>query len=164
MTTNRIALLGSAMMGAVLLCGPALAQDYGYSGPAYSSPAYDAPPPRYDAPPARYDVERPADTVEHVIVRPDYDYVEKHQLIGHINGEVDPVEYGISRPVNFSDIDLSRHEGYVELRERVRDTAEDLCAGLDDQFPELRGDRSADQECVRSATRNAMRDVLDRNG
>jgi UrcA family protein len=152
MTTNRIALLGSAMMGAVLLCGPALAQDYGYS-----SSGYDAPPPRYD-------VERPADTVEHVIVRPDYDYVEKHQLIGHINGEVDPVEYNISRPVNFSDIDLSRHAGYVELRERVRDTAEDLCAGLDDQFPELRGDRSADQECVRNATRNAMRDVLDRDG
>jgi UrcA family protein len=152
MTTNRIALLGSAMMGAVLLCGPALAQDYGYS-----SSGYDAPPPRYD-------VERPADTVEHVIVRPDYDYVEKHQLIGHINGEVDPVEYGISRPVNFSDIDLSRHAGYVELRERIRDTAEDLCAGLDDQFPELRGDRSADQECVRNATRNAMRDVLDRDG
>jgi UrcA family protein len=157
MTTNRIALLGSAMMGAVLLCGPALAQDYGYSGPAYA-------PPGYGAPPARYDVERPADTVEHVIVRPDYDYVEKHQLIGHINGEVDPVEYNISRPVNFSDIDLSRHAGFVELRERVRDTAEDLCAGLDDQFPELRGDRSADQECVRNATRNAMRDVLDRDG
>jgi UrcA family protein len=152
MTTNRIALLGSAMMGAVLLCGPALAQDTGYANPGY------------DAPPPRYDVERPADTVEHVIVRPDYDYVEKHQLIGHINGEVNPVEYGISRPVNFSDIDLSRHEGYVELRERIRDTAEDLCAGLDDQFPELRGDRSADQECVRNATRNAMRDVLDRDG
>jgi UrcA family protein len=151
MTTNRIALLGSAMMGAVLLCGPALAQDYGYA-----SPGYDAPP--------RYDVERPADTVEHVIVRPDYDYVEKHQLIGHINGQVNPVEYGISRPVNFSDIDLSRHAGYVELRERIRDTAEDLCAGLDDQFPELRGDRSADQECVRNATRNAMRDVLDHDG
>jgi len=27
--------------------------------------------------------------------------------------------------------------------------------------PQLRGDTSADRECVRTATRNAMRDVID---
>ncbi|HMH65621.1 MAG TPA: UrcA family protein [Rhizomicrobium sp.] len=148
MTKNRIALLGSALIGAALLCGPVKAQDY-----RYSSPGYDAPPPGYT-------LERPADTVEHVVVRPDYDYVEKHQLIGHVNGEVNPVEYGISRPVNFSDLNLSREADYRELRERVRDTAEDLCYQLDARFPELRGDRSADRECVRNATRNAMRAAL----
>jgi UrcA family protein len=64
--------------------------------------------------------------------------------------------------VNFADLDLSRDADYIELRERVHDTATDLCAELDSRIPELRGDRDADRECVRNATRNAMRSALDR--
>jgi hypothetical protein len=33
---------------------------------------------------------------------------------------------------------------------------------LDARIPDLRGDPSADRECVRNATRNAMRAILDR--
>jgi UrcA family protein len=138
MTKNRIALLGSAIMGAALLCGTAQAQDY--YGPYY----------RYT----------PAPGDEVVIVHPDYDYLEKRQLTGRINGEVNPVEYTISRPVSFSDLDLSREADYIELRARVRETARDLCYQLEARVPQLRGDSSADRECVRNATRNAMRDAL----
>jgi UrcA family protein len=145
MTKNRIALLGSAIMGAALLCGVAQAQDY-------DSPTY-------------YDY-RPVPTTESVIVHPYYDYdrIEKRQLLGRIDGEVNPTEYSLSRPVVFSDLDLTRDDDYLELRARVRDTAADLCAELDARVPGLRGDASADRECVRTATRNAMRDVMDRVG
>ncbi|HET7083298.1 MAG TPA: UrcA family protein [Rhizomicrobium sp.] len=140
MTRTRIALLGAA--AAALLCagGAARAQYYA--------------PDRYDR---VYD-----NGVETVIVRPDYDEVQKRQLFGHINGEVNPTEFSISRPVSFSDLDLTRDADYLELRDRVRATARDLCFQLDAEVPELRGDRSADRECVRTATRNAMREVLER--
>jgi len=42
----------------------------------------------------------------------------------------------------------------------VLDTARDLCYELDARIPDLRGDTSADRECVRKATRDAMRAVL----
>jgi UrcA family protein len=158
MMKNRIALLGCAM--AMLLCGAGLAraQDYDsrYDRPYYADPGYVR---SYDRPysdTAYYRYEDPGETV---IVHPDYDRVEKQQLLGHINGEVNPVELSISRPVSFSDLNLSREADYIELRERVRDTAQDLCAELDARYPDLRGDASADRECVRNATRNAMREV-----
>ena len=112
---------------------------------------------------AQYYGERPyyydREAGETVIVRP-YDRVEKRQLVGRINGEVNPTAYTLSQPVDFSDLDLSRYLDRLELRDRVRHAAEDLCAELEAQVPQLRGDRSADRECVRTATRNAMRDVL----
>jgi UrcA family protein len=149
MTKNRIALLGSAIIGAALLCGAGApkAQDYDrpYAGPTY-----------YD------DRAAPAD--ETVIVHPYYDQVEKQQLLGRIDGEINPVALSISRPVSFSDLNLAREADYRELRDRIHDTATDLCAELDARVPELRGDRDADRECVRNATRNAMRDVLEGAG
>jgi UrcA family protein len=146
MTKNRIALLGSAV---ALLCGAGLAKAQDYDRP-YETAAYND----YDS--------RPAD--ETVIVHPYYDQVEKRQLMGRINGEINPVELSISRPVSFSDLNLAREADYRELRDRIHDTATDLCAELDARVPELRGDRDADRECVRNATRNAMRDVMDRTG
>jgi len=143
MTKSRIALLGSAIAGVALLCGAGLAnaQDY---GPYQQEHAY------YDP--------RAGETV---IVHPDYDEIYTRQRLGRINGEVNPTEYRISRPVNFSDLNLLHDEDYLELRARVRDTAQDLCAQLDERVPGLRGDRSADRNCVRDATRNAMRDVME---
>jgi UrcA family protein len=151
MTKNRIALLGSALMGAALLCGAGLAKAQDYSR-TYESPAYNG----YD------DRVAPAD--ETVIVHPYYDRVEKQQLLGRIDGEINPVALSISHPVRFSDLNLSREADYRELRARIHDTATDLCAELDARVPELRGDRDADRECVRNATRNAMRDVLEGTG
>src|SRR5471032_1228975 len=128
MTKNRIALLGSAM--AALLCGAGLAkaQDYDRTSPTYSS---------YD------DRVAPAD--ETVIVHPYRDPVEKRQLLGRVDGEINPVELSISRPVSFSDLNLSQEADYRELRGRIHDTATDLCAELDARVPELRGDRDADR-------------------
>jgi UrcA family protein len=150
MTKNTIALLGSAMMGAALLCGAGAAKAQYYDR-TYDSPYYA-------------DDARPAPAEETVIVHPYYDQVEKRQLAGRVNGEVNPTEYSLSRPVGFSDLDLSRDADYLELRARVRDTARDLCFELNARVPDLRGDSSADRECVRTATRNAMRDVMDRIG
>ncbi len=149
MAKKRIALLASAMFGTALFCAASLAQAQGYNG--YDDRGY-------------YDRDNYGDQPETIIVRPNYDWIEKRQLLGHINGEVNPVEYSIARPVNFSDLDLSRDADYFELRARVADTARDLCAELDGRFPELRGDRDADRECVRDATRNAMREIRYRYG
>ncbi len=148
MTKNRIALLGSALMGAALLCGAGVAnaQDYGpYEGARYYDNDY-----------------RPAAALpeERVIVRPYYQPVQKQQMVGRINGEVNPTAFSLSRPVDFSDLNLSQHADVMELRARVRDTARDLCAELDARVPDLRGSASEDRECVRNATRDAMRDVF----
>ena len=142
MTKGRTALLGSAIAGVALLCGAgfANAQDYGpYQERSYYDPVVG----------------------ETVIVHPDYDTIYTRQRLGRINGEVNPTEFRISRPVNFSDLNLLHDSDYLELRARVRATAQDLCAQLDERVPQLRGDRSADRDCVRDATRNAMRDVME---
>ena len=144
MAKKRIAFLASALVGSALLCGAGVAKAQDYDG--------------------YYDRTYYGDQPETVIVHPNYDWVEKRQLLGRVDGEVNPVEYSISRPVNFSDLNLSRDADYFELRDRVADTARDLCAELDGRFPELRGDRDADRECVRNATRNAMRDIRYRYG
>ena len=65
MTKTRIALIGSAMVSAALLCGVAKAQDYDRT--YYDRPYSD-----------RYYDDRASETV---IVRPyDYDRIEKRQL------------------------------------------------------------------------------------
>ena len=139
MTKHKFAVMSSAL--AALLCAGGLAKAQDYYGP----------------------YERVyGNGTETVIVRPDYDDIEKRQLLGRVNGEVNPTQYTISRPVNFSDLDLTSDEDYLELKARVRATAEELCATLDDRVPQLRGDTSADRECVRTATRNAMQDVWNR--
>jgi len=132
---------------AALLCGSAAAQDY--RGPYYG-------------PYTHYDAVSDTETVpETVIVRPDYDYLEKRQITGRVNGEVNPTAYSMSRPVDISGLDPSRPADYIEIRERIRATARDLCYQMDERVPALRGDSSADRECIRQATRNALRDVTD---
>jgi UrcA family protein len=143
MTKSRIALLSSAIAGVALLCGAgfANAQDYG----------------PYQAEHSYYDPV----VGETVIVHPDYDAIYTQQRTGRINGEVNPTEFKISRPVDFSDLNLIRDADFLEFKARVRDTARDLCAELDARVPGLAGDRSADTQCVRDATRNAVRDVME---
>ena len=147
MTKARIALLGSAM--ALLLTGAARAQGY------YDAPTANAPAP-YDR---AYD-DRVDPVSETVIVHPN-DVIEERQMLGHVGGEVNPQMYNISRPVDFSDLNLNRGQDRAALHDRIFQTASDLCAELDARVPGLAGDRDADRECVRDATRNAMRDVMD---
>lgn len=134
-------MLGSAVLGAALVCGVGLAKAQDYGPPPGYHDDYRGPPP------------------ESVIVHPYYGDVEKRQLTGHINGEVDPTEYRLSRSVGFGDLDLSNPADRAELRIRVHETAQDLCFQLDARVPQLRGDASADRECIRQAMREAMRDV-----
>ena len=139
MTKTRIALLGAALIGAAVLgTGAASAQYYGDRD--YGDRGYD-------------------DGTETVIVRPDRDYIERHTVIGRVDGEVNPTAYSLSRPVDLADLDLSQPEDRREMRNRVYETAVNLCYELDDRVPGLRADESGDRECVRSATRDALRDV-----
>jgi UrcA family protein len=151
MTKSRIALLGALVTSAVVLAGAARAQDYRDYRAPYEAPAYQGS--------EAYD-----DRTESVIVRPDHDFIEKHQVIGRVNGEVNPTAYSLQRPVDLADLDLSRASDRQEMRNRVYETAVNLCYELDDRVPGLREDESADRECVRTATRNAIRDVMDRSG
>jgi UrcA family protein len=156
MTKSRIALLGSAVFGAVLLCGAgAIAQDYNTSNGPYNDSGHA--PGNFD----RSTDDRTGPVSETIIVhpQPDYDVIEKQQLLGRVDGDINPQAYSVARPVTFADLDLSDPVDRAELRERVRDTAQDLCAELDARVPGLSGSRSADEECVRKATRDAMRDV-----
>jgi UrcA family protein len=148
MMKHWIALFGSAAtVTALLWGGVAKAQGYG----AYSDPYYDR---AYD------DRAGPSETI---IVHPN-DVIEERQVLGRINGEVNPQEYSISRTVDLSDLNLSRDADRAELHDRIFETASDLCAELDARVPGLSGDASADRECVLGATRKAMRDVMYRYG
>jgi UrcA family protein len=160
MTRCKIALLGAGVAAA--LFGVAQAQDY---GPYSRDPNY-VPYSRYDdhAYEARAYDDRVAPDTETVIVRPYYHQIEKRQIVGRVNGEVNPTEYTLSRPVSFADLDLTRDSDYLEFKSRVRDAARDMCEELDARVPQLRGDESADRECVRNATRNAVHQVLEREG
>ena len=155
MTRCRIALLGAGV--AAVLFGVAQAQEYGpyerapapYADRSYDDRAYD---------------DRVAPDTETVIVHPYYHDIEKRQVVGRVSGEVNPTEYTLSRPVSFADLDLTRDSDYLEFKSRVRDAARDMCEELDARVPQLRGDESADRECVRNATRNAVHQVLEREG
>lgn len=149
MTKIRIALLGAVVTSAVVLAGAARSQDYR---------DYRAP---YEA---YHDRDGYEDRTETVIVRPDYGFIQKHQVIGRVNGEINPTAYSLQRPVELADLDMSRPSDRQEMRNRVYETAVNLCYELDDRVPGLREDESADKECVRTATRNAIRDVMDRRG
>ena len=84
--------------------------------------------------------------------------VEEHQRLGVVNGEINPVDSTISRPVSYSDLDLSRDSDFQELEDRIHDTAEDVCAELDSLHPALH-DRDEERKCVESATRDALNQV-----
>lgn len=142
MTRTRTALLGAAIIGVCALGAGAANAQY-YADRDYGERVYG------DAP-------------ETVIVRPDHDFIEKHQVIGRVGGEINPTAYSLSRPVDLADLDLSRASDRQEMRNRVYETAVNLCYELDARVPGLREDESGDRECVRTATRDAIRDVMDR--
>lgn len=99
---------------------------------------------------------------ESVIIHPNsYDYgrIETHQLVGRIDGEVDPTMLTISEPVNYSDLDLSRPSDRRELRLRVHDTAVNLCGQLAAHDINAAGDEDSNRECIRQAIRTAMTDL-----
>ncbi len=154
MTKGKIALLGAAM-GAALVAGigAAGAQDY-YS--ASDSARYQR---TYNQ---AMGYDRNDNGVETVIVRPDDNDIHAHRVLG--GSDLNGVEYSLSRSVNVSDLDLANPADRAELRIRIHETALDVCAELHDRVRDLQDDRSSDRQCVRTASRNAMRDVMERYG
>jgi UrcA family protein len=65
-----------------------------------------------------------------------------------------------SRAVNYSDIDLSRSAGLRELRMRISNTARDLCSEVASADPSYYSDTGETEQCVRTATADAMRRVI----
>jgi UrcA family protein len=179
MKTNRKCLWGltaAGVLGAALLCGAAQAQGYygqsnygygqGYYGQGYYGPGYNAP--GYNGQgygQGYYGQSAPASApgsygapMETVIVHPYYDRIHTQNLIGRYDGEVDPSVESISHPVSYADLDLSSRAGRAQLRYRIRDTAENLCAALDDHDAGL-ASRDDHRECVRDAVEDAMDQV-----
>jgi UrcA family protein len=81
--------------------------------------------------------------------------IERRQLVGHVGDDIDATELSTSSMVNYSDLDLSRHSDVIALRDRIRDTAQTLCAELVASDRDL-SDQDQDRECVHDATRGAM--------
>jgi UrcA family protein len=153
MTKTRIALLGAAIVSAALLGAGTASAQYYYD--RYGNRVYESGDRVHDDPVQDNGTET-------VIVRPDRDYIEKHTMVGRVNGEVNPTAYSLSRAVNLDDLDLSQPADRREMRNRVYQTAVNLCYELDARVPGLREDESGDRECVRTATNDAIRDVMER--
>lgn len=151
MTKRGFGLLGAAVAALVCAGSAAKAQDDPYRD-------------RWDS---YYDSARSetTDSVggETVLVYPGpADRIQRRRMVGRINGEINPSQFSLSRPVDISGLDPRRSEDYAELRARVAATARDVCADLHDSVSALRDDPSSDRQCVIDATRNAMRDVRTR--
>ena len=146
----------AGLFGAGLLCGAAQAQglydnDYANSmgGSSYDSnspSAYSYPQPVYN------------DADESVTVQAPRHAIQKQQMLGRFNGEVNPVRYTASAVVGFNDLNLSRASDRQRLHDRIIGTARNLCSQLSNASP-IPSDQDERQECVRTASINAMRDA-----
>jgi UrcA family protein len=66
------------------------------------------------------------------------------------------VDVALSREVRFDDLDLDTRHGVRELRERVRNTARDLCRQIDFRYPIA---ANGSPPCYRTAVADAMDQV-----
>lgn len=61
----------------------------------------------------------------------------------------------LSRQVNFSDLDLSKHADVIELEKRIEATAKEACMKLDEMFPLAASDPGDRWRCTRQAVASA---------
>jgi UrcA family protein len=139
MTNRKIGRLVAGAFGMALLCGAGAASAQDLYADQYS----------------------PVSSSETVTVHP---YNNLHSsgpsLSSGRSGSMYSEQLSMSRPVNFSDLDLTRVADARELRARISDTAHDLCAQLGTINPQMK-DSDSDQRCVRDAIDNAMAQVSD---
>jgi UrcA family protein len=57
---------------------------------------------------------------------------------------------------NYGDLDLSKEEGAAKLKERVHDTATQLCNRIEKQYPSAVYVPVGNQDCVKAAVDDAM--------
>lgn len=127
MTTSiRLLALAASAAGALLAGSAALAQDTDN----YNEAAYSADP-----------------TEQVIVVAPDI-REDRSGAFGLLN------KVSMSRPVSYHDLDLTTRDGARELRDRVRDTARDICQQLAEEYPYKQQPGST--KCYEGALKNGM--------
>ena len=83
-----------------------------------------------------------------------------HNLVGRVDGEINPTMVSISHPVSFADLDLRRVNPTSPNCMPASPIPPATCAiGWIARYPDLRDRDSEHRECVRNAIRNAMAQV-----
>ncbi len=125
-TSIRLLALAAGAAGALLAGSAAIAQDTdNYNQAAYNHEA-----------------------TEQVIVVAPTIREDRSNAFGVLN------RVSMSRPVSYHDLDLTTRDGARELRERVRDTARDICQQLAEEYPVKQ--QPGETKCYEGALKNAM--------
>jgi len=82
----------------------------------------------------------------------------QHRTIGRSATGIPVEEMSLSRPVDYSDLDLSRWDDVQILNDRVRQAAYIACGELNRQYPETLypSYQSSDRDCVARATNEGI--------
>ena len=83
-------------------------------------------------------------------------YVIKREAVtaARAQGVRNPELVSLSRPVSYSDLDMSKSSDVAALQQRARNTARDVCQDLTRLYP--RGQFIYANDCVQKATDDAM--------
>lgn len=94
-------------------------------------------------------------TREEITITPPY---VEHRPLGRTYSGVPVEELSLSRPVDYSDLDLSRWEDVQMLNDRIRQAAYATCNELNREYPEslYPAYQSSDRDCVVRATNEGM--------
>jgi UrcA family protein len=160
--THYLAVAAAGALGLFLAAAPASAQDDEYvDDPAYAeqddgtAEEYADPNDVSDA----EDMDEAAadegdDADDTQVAEADMDViVSAPRVREQRDGTLRPGRMVASRAVSFSDLDLRSREGAHELRNRVREAADEICGGLSDMYPADAGDYGA---CYRESVRNGL--------
>ena len=123
------ALAGVALCGLAVVGGPALAQ----GGAA------------------------PGHTMEQVMITSPYVIKREAVTAARAQGLRNPELVSISRPVSYSDLDMSKPADVAQLQTRARNTVRDVCQELGQLYPRTGGQFIyTNTDCVKKATDEAM--------
>jgi UrcA family protein len=88
-------------------------------------------------------------------------YHVEHKVVGRSSSTGAPIEtISLSRPVSYSDLDLSKPIDVTVLENRVKQVAKESCKELEKIYPDLMYTPSpSNQNCLKSATEEAMDQV-----
>lgn len=85
-------------------------------------------------------------------------YEVRREVVGRASGTGAPIEViSLTRRVDYSDLDLTRHADVQQLEQRVNEIAREACDQLSQLYPIAA--RDGNRDCVTEALRDAMRQV-----